>query len=82
VRTALTREMWEALNSTWIEFAAIDPAGVGPGEMAELLDWVRQSSGQFRGAMLGSVLRDEGFYFCQLGTFIERADNTARILDV
>jgi len=82
VRTALTREMWEALNSTWNEFAAIDPAGVGAGGMADLLDWVRQHSAQFRGAMLGSLLRDDGFHFCQLGTFIERADNTARILDV
>lgn len=82
VRTALTREMWEAMNSTWNEFSAIDPAGVGPGAMAELLDWVRQRSAQFRGAMLGSLLRDEGFHFCQLGTFAERADNTARILDV
>ena len=82
VRTALTREMWEALNSTWNEFAAIDPATIGPGAMVELLDWVRQRSGQFRGAMLGSLLRDEGFHFCQLATFVERADNTARILDV
>ena len=82
VRTALTREMWEALNSTWIEFAAINPAEVDPGRMVELLDWVRQRSAQFRGAMLGSLLRDAGFHFCQLGTFIERADNTARILDV
>ena len=82
VRTALTREMWEALNATWIGFAAIDPASVDPAKLAELLDWVRQRSGQFRGAMLGSLLRDEGFHFCQLGTFIERADNTARILDV
>ncbi len=80
VRTALTREMWEAMNSTWNEFSAIDPAGVDPGAMAELLDWVRQRSAQFRGAMLGSLLRDEGFHFCQLGTFTERADDTARIL--
>jgi len=82
VRTALTREMWEALNATWIEFAAIDPADMGPGRLAELLDWVRQRSGEFRGAMIGSLLRDEGYHFSQLGTFIERADNTARILDV
>lgn len=81
VRTALTREMWEALNSTWIEFAAIDPATVGPDRLTELLDWVRQRSAQFRGAMIGSLLRDEGFHFSQLGTFIERADNTARILE-
>ena len=82
VRNALTREMWEALNSTWIEFAAIDPASLDPGRLAELLDWVRQRSAQFRGAMIGSLLRDEGFHFSQLGTFVERADNTARILDV
>ncbi len=82
VRTALTREMWETLNSTWIEFAAIDPASMETGKFAELLDWVRQRSAQFRGAMIGSLLRDEGFHFSQLGTFIERADNTARILDV
>ena len=82
VRTALTREMWEAMNSTWNVFSAIEPAGVGPGAMAELLDWVRQRSAQFRGAMLASLLRDEGFHFSQLNTFVERADNTARILDV
>lgn len=82
VRTALTREMWEALNSTWLSFAAMDPAAMGPGQLPEFLDWVRQRSAQFRGAMLGSLLRDEGFHFLQLGTFVERADNTARILDV
>ena len=38
VRTALTRKMWEALNSTWIAFSAIDPANVGPGAMAEPLE--------------------------------------------
>lgn len=82
VRTALTREMWEALNSTWLEFSAIAPASLDAGRRAELLDWVRQRSAQFRGAMIGSLLRDEGFHFSQLGTFIERADNTARIIDV
>lgn len=82
VRTALTREMWEALNSTWNEFAAIDPGALSQASLVDLLGWIRQRSGQFRGAMLGSLLRDEGFHFCQLGTFTERADNTARILDV
>jgi len=82
VRTALTRQMWETLNATWNEFAAIDPASVDSGRVAELLDWVRERSAQFRGATIGSLLRDEGFHFGQFGTFIERADNTARILDV
>ncbi len=82
VRTALTREVWEALNSTWIEFAAFKPGDLGPGKLPELLDWVRQRSALFRGAVMGTLLRDEGFHFSQLGTFVERSDNTARILDV
>ena len=82
VRTALTREMWEALNSTYIDFASVRPAEIGSGKLPEFLDWVRQRSALFRGSMLGTLLRDEGFHFSQLGAFIERADNTARILDV
>lgn len=82
VRTALTREMWEALNSTYIDFTAVRPADLSSGKLPEFLDWVRQRSALFRGSLLGTVLRDEGFHFGQLGAFIERADNTARILDV
>jgi uncharacterized alpha-E superfamily protein len=82
VRTALTREMWEALNSTYIDFTAVKPSDLGSGKLPEFLDWVRQRSALFRGSMLGTLLRDEGFHFSQLGAFIERADNTARILDV
>jgi uncharacterized alpha-E superfamily protein len=82
VRTALTREMWEALNSTYIDFTAVKPGDLGSGKLPEFLDWVRQRSALFRGSMLGTLLRDEGFHFSQLGAFIERADNTARILDV
>ncbi len=82
VRSSVTSEMWEALNSTWIEFSAFRPADVGPGKLTELLDWVRQHSALFRGALSGTFLRDEGFHFAELGAFIERADNTARILDV
>jgi uncharacterized alpha-E superfamily protein len=82
VRTALTREMWEALNATWIEFSGVKPADLGTGKMPEFLDWIRQRSAMFRGALIGTLLRDEGYHFCQLGAFVERADNTARILDV
>ena len=82
VRTALTREMWEALNSTFIEFTAVKPQDLVSGKLPEFLDWVRQRSALFRGALLGTLLRDEGYHFSQLGAFVERADNTARILDV
>ena len=82
VRTALTREMWEAINSTWIEFSAIKPGALDGGKLPDFLDWVSQRSNLFRGALLGTLLRDEGYCFAQAGAFIERADNTARIIDV
>lgn len=82
VRTALTRDMWEALNTTWVEFVALRPADLRGGRLPVVLDMVRQRAMLFRGAMLGTTLRGDGYYFCQLGAFMERADQTARILDV
>ncbi len=81
-RTALTREMWESLNGAWLEFSAIKPASVTSNSLPELLDWVRSRSALYRGALLNTILRNDTFYFSQLGTFIERADSTSRILDV
>lgn len=82
VRTALTRDVWESLNSTWNELAQIDPTTITPDRLPSFLDWVKQKAMAFRGALLGTMLRNDPYYFSQLGNFIERADNTARILDV
>ena len=82
VRTALTRDVWESLNSTWNELAQIDPATVTSDRLPNFLEWIKQKSMEFRGALLGTMLRNDPYYFSQLGNFIERADNTARILDV
>ena len=82
VRTAITTEMWESINTTWLEFSRIRPSSISTNDMPALLDWIKRNTAQFRGAMLNTILRDEGYAFCQLGTFNERADNTARILDV
>ena len=81
-RTSLTRDMWESLNSAWIEFGNIKPVGVTASELPRILDWVRSRSALYRGALLNTILRNDTFFFSQLGTFLERADNTARILDV
>src|SRR6188474_503572 len=81
-RTSLTRDMWESLNSAWIEFSNISPSSVTAGELPRILDWVRSRSALFRGTLLNTILRNDTFFFSQLGTFLERADNTARILDV
>jgi len=82
VRTALTTDMWETLNSGWLEFAAVDPTETVGSKLTELLRWVRMVSYRYRGALLSTFLRDEGYAFSQIGNFVERADNTARILDM
>lgn len=81
-RTALTREMWESLNSSWIAFEAIKPATVTSDTLPQLLDWIKERSAAYRGALMNTILRNDTYHFSQLGTFLERADNTARILDV
>jgi len=81
-RTALTREMWESLNGSWLEFQAIRPDTLRPDALPRILDWVKERSAGYRGALLNTILRNDTYYFSQLGTFLERADNTARILDV
>ncbi len=81
-RIALTREMWECLNSAWLEFEAIDPRSLDSDALPGLLDWIKERSAAYRGALLNTILRNDTYHFSQLGTFLERADNTARILDV
>lgn len=81
-RTAITRDMWESLNTAWIDFSAFNTNATSANELPRVLDWVKQRSALYRGAMLNTILRNDTYCFSQLGTFLERADNTARILDV
>jgi len=82
VRTALSRDIWESLNSTWNDLSVLKSNQLGSDKLPGFLDWIKQRSMLFRGATLGTALRQDSFHFSQLGAFIERADNTARILDV
>ena len=81
-RTAMTREMWESLNSSWLEFQSIKPQMLRSDALPRILDWVKERSAAYRGALMNTILRNDTYFFSQLGTFVERADNTARILDV
>lgn len=83
-RTALTQDMWESLNTTWIELGGLgrNRGRMEIGDLVALLEWVKQRSALFRGALTGTILRNDTWAFSQLGAFLERADNTARILDV
>ncbi len=82
VRTALTQPAWEALNTLWLEFDRRGAQAVAHNDLAEFLDWIQYSAAAVRGAASGTMLRSDAYWFLQLGHFIERGDNTARILDV
>ena len=82
VRGSITSEMWETLNSTWIEMRKIAINGIPSDGVSAFFEWAKDRSHLSRGITYGTMLRDEGFRFIRLGTFLERADNTMRILDV
>jgi uncharacterized alpha-E superfamily protein len=82
VRGALTTEVWETQNATWLEMRRRMEAGELQHDPSEFFEWVKYRSHLSRGVTLGTMLKDEAMYFIRLGTFLERADNTARILDV
>jgi uncharacterized alpha-E superfamily protein len=81
VRGAITSEMWEVINDTWLELNRLSRQ-MDYEKLRDLFDWVKNRSHLFRGVTLGTILKDIGLSFIKLGTFLERADNTARILDV
>ena len=82
VRWQITSEMWESLNTTWLDMRRVRRADVVGAGATKFFDWVKDRSHLFRGVTYGTIMRGEAFNFSRLGTFLERADNTARILDV
>ncbi len=81
-RSAITLEVWEAVNEGWMGLRDLLARPVREGNLGNALAVIRRESTLARGATHGSMLRDEIYAFARAGTFIERADNTARILDV
>ena len=87
VRTALTAETWTAINDAWLELKRFETSrrvnrALGREELMRFLDYVKKASLDFDGACYRTMLRNEAYWFNRLGVFVERADNTARLLDV
>ena len=82
VRGALTTEVWETHNATWLELQNKLRGRLLEEDPSQFFEWVKYRSHLSRGVTIGTMLKDEAFHFIRLGTFLERADNTARILDV
>jgi uncharacterized alpha-E superfamily protein len=87
VRTALTSEMWEGINSAWLELRRFEAkrdsrGGLDFEQLGRFLSFVKQTSLHFDGSSNRTMLRNDAYWFSRLGLYVERADNTARILDV
>ena len=88
IRVALTTEMWESINGAWFELIRFEQMHLGQAgrlqreELTRFLDFVKKTSLDFDGCAYRTMLRNDSYWFSRLGVYIERADNTARILDV
>ncbi|MCB5423908.1 alpha-E domain-containing protein [Altererythrobacter sp. CC-YST694] len=81
-RTSITAEVWEAVNEAWMVLGDLLDRPVREASLGSVLASIRREATLVRGATYGSMLRNEIYHFARAGTFLERADNTARILDV
>src|SRR6202051_5074355 len=82
VRTALTAEMWDVINGGWLGAKRFGSAPSSRDEVWRFLRWVQEPSLRFDGSAYRTMLRNDAYWFTRLGVYLERADNTARILDV
>ncbi|PKO59088.1 MAG: hypothetical protein CVU24_16015, partial [Betaproteobacteria bacterium HGW-Betaproteobacteria-18] len=82
VRGTLTTEVWETQNQTWLEVKRMIKQGEFEADPSQFFEWVKFRSHLSRGVTVGTMLMDEALHFMRLGTFLERADNTARLVDV
>jgi uncharacterized alpha-E superfamily protein len=80
VRGTITSDMWETLNSTYLESRSFN-ASMPEAGRGEFLEWVKYRAHLQRGVASGTMVRDEALSFSRIGTFLERADNTTRLLE-
>jgi len=82
VRSVIPNDMWEVINATWLEARPLTWDKLMNRGLIVFCDWVKERANLFRGVSLGSMIRDEVYLFLRLGTYMERADNSARLLGV
>lgn len=82
VRTALTSQVWDALNTAFQELRQIEVQPRAGQDLSHLTDWVMRHTAMVRGAIDATLLRNDGYNFLNIGYYLERGDNTARLMDV
>ena len=80
-RNSLPTEVFESLNTTWLELKQLTPQSLNDEGYRSVFDWIKDRIHALRGLMYGVMLQTQAFAFHRIGTFIERADNTARLVD-
>ena len=81
-RNAISGELWEAINTSWMELRDALDGPVTPNQVGDVLGTIRRAGTLAYGSLAGSMLRNQGYHFARAGTFVERSDSTARILDI
>lgn len=81
-RNAISGEVWETVNESWMQIDEALSAPVGQGSVRDVVGMIRRAGTLVHGAMGGTMLRNAGFHFARAGTFMERTDSTARILNI
>lgn len=79
-RHVVTTELWETINQTWLEISDVKYEDISDRGHKEFLEWVKERSHLFRGVIHGTMRRGEAFNFSRLGAYVERAENTVRLL--
>ncbi len=82
VRTALTSQVWDALNVAFQELRGLQSQERSTLELSRLTEWTMRHTAMVRGAIDATLLRNDGWDFLNLGYALERADSTARLMDV
>ena len=82
VRTALTGQVWDALNTAFQELRQIERTPRSQLELSRITDWTMKHAAMVRGAIDATLLRNDGYDFLNLGYALERGDATARLMDV
>jgi len=81
VRTGLTREVSNSLNQSWSSTQKLLDSPIKINNLPEIIEKVLNTGTVFRGSVYGTMLRNDTFNFIRIGTFIERSNNTASILN-
>jgi uncharacterized alpha-E superfamily protein len=82
VRGNLSTELWQAINTTWLEYQDWQKQTLDSNDYLAFYEWIKMRSQLHQGILMHTIYQDQAFQFLKLGMFLERADNIARLIDV